>query len=136
MIGIAGVREKLLPVAPLLLIGALVAVPVAGDGPTVCPWALCTGTACPGCGLTRAAANLLRGDMATAMTYHPLVPLIAAQALLAWGYVMGRRLGVVPALGQRTIQILLAGTAVLLVAVWVIRLTTGTLPPVGVSGLL
>ena len=50
-----------------------------------CPWAALLGLPCPGCGLTRAAGLLLRGDLRGAVQLHPLspllVPLVAAALL-------------------------------------------------------
>ena len=43
------------------------------------------GISCPGCGLTRAWLAFLRGDVATAIAYHPLfwlVPVVVAPAFL------------------------------------------------------
>lgn len=41
-----------------------------------CPIKLLTGVSCPGCGMTRAYASLLRLDFSAAFAYHPLWPLI------------------------------------------------------------
>ena len=51
---------------PPLLIGEL-------GGVTLCPTAGLTGFPCPGCGLTRAGLELLRGRVAQAWAYHPLI---------------------------------------------------------------
>ncbi len=37
-----------------------------------CPAMRFTGAPCPGCGITRCGANLLRGDLDRAFRYHPL----------------------------------------------------------------
>jgi hypothetical protein len=51
---------------------------------SLCVFANLTGTPCPGCGLTRAALALLRGDFAGATAIHPLIwiclPLLGALA--------------------------------------------------------
>jgi hypothetical protein len=43
----------------------------------LCPLAGTLGVPCPGCGLTRATMALLRGDLAGALRFHPLVWLLA-----------------------------------------------------------
>jgi uncharacterized protein DUF2752 len=45
-----------------------------------CPIAELFGLPCPGCGLTRAASALLRGDFAGAIRLHPLTPLVVPLA--------------------------------------------------------
>ena len=35
-----------------------------------------TGLPCPGCGITRSGSNLLRGDFARAVNYHPFGPVL------------------------------------------------------------
>lgn len=110
----------------LSAVALLLAVEPDGPGFTVCPFALVTGMACPGCGLTRAAAHLVRGDLGTALAYHPLViPLAigAVFALVAWW--SGR-----PVPGRAWVdRILWPGVGLFLVT-WLVRLGTGALPPV------
>jgi len=100
------------------------------DGPTVCPFALCTGLACPGCGMTRAASNLIRGNLTTALRFHPLVPLIAALSVGGWAWYLLRRSGRVRPLPARWVSAILIVTGVMLLGVWIARALTGTLPPV------
>lgn len=100
------------------------------DGPTVCPFALCTGMACPGCGLTRAASHMVRGNLGDAFAYHPLVAVIALEAAVGWGWFMLRRSGRVRPMSNRALNIILIGTAISLIAVWTLRLLSGSLPPV------
>lgn len=84
---------------------------------------------CPGCGLTRAFAQMGQGNLATALRLHPLAPLLAAEGLLlwlAWGWsILSRR--VLP-LARWEIPLALAHLA-LFSALWLFRLATGTLPP-------
>lgn len=58
------------------------------DTPVLCPFRLCTGYACPGCGLTRSALAVVRGDLETAWRYHPfvfvLVVELAVVAAVLW----------------------------------------------------
>ncbi|HEY7564960.1 MAG TPA: DUF2752 domain-containing protein [Acidimicrobiia bacterium] len=100
------------------------------DGPTLCPFALLTGIACPGCGMTRAIAWLARGDFTTSVAYHPLAPFVAVTGvgLAAW-WIGSRRFGwKLPPL--RLVNAVLVTFGVLLIATWVVRISAGTLPPV------
>lgn len=54
----------------LLLIAAAAAVVALAGG---CPILRVFGVPCPGCGMTRACAALLRLDFRAAAAYHPLV---------------------------------------------------------------
>lgn len=94
---------------------------------TICPFALMTGHACPLCGATRAVVAMVRMDVLTAWQMHPLIVLatpLAIWALIAWTvgltnpatWIATRR-GVVLAL-------------MLVVGTWLVRATTGSLPPV------
>jgi len=123
-------RNRVILAAPVLALGVLLAVSPTSEGPTICPFALCTGTACPGCGMTRAASALLRGDFDVAMALHPLMPLIALQLAGGWVWYLLRRSGRVQAMSTRTLNAVLIVTGLALLAVWVSRLVGGTLPPV------
>lgn len=93
-----------------------------------CPVRALTGVPCPGCGMTRALLALGRGDVGEALALHPLSPLIAAEAMLAWilwGLVV---FGWMPPPGRRALNVMLAANAVLLFTVWVVRWWAGTLP--------
>lgn len=96
----------------------------------MCPFALATGMACPGCGMTRAAGRLLRGDFDAALAYHPLVPAIGLLAVGGWVWFLLRKRGRLQPLSSRALNAVLIATAVALVMVWIVRLTTGALPPV------
>ena len=119
-----------LAVAPLAALGLMTMASPSDDGPTLCPVALLTGVACPGCGMTRAVAWLLRGDIGTALTYHPLAPLVIALIVVATGWAMGRRVRRWSAPRPGLINGGLIGLAALFVSVWVARLVSGSLPPV------
>ena len=123
-------RHRLIVSAPFLGIGLLAVFTPSDDSGTICPFALCTGSACPGCGLTRAASALVRGDLATAISYHPLVLVIGLEIAFAWTWFLLRQSGRVGPMSNRTLNIILAATATTLVMVWIARLATGTLPPV------
>ncbi len=123
-------RDRLIIAAPFIGVALLALLTPADDGATFCPFALCTGMACPGCGMTRAASNLIRGDIGAAITQHPLIPLIAAQLLGGWVWFMLRRSGRVGPMSQKMLNLTLFGTAVALLAVWAVRIASGTLPAV------
>lgn len=123
-------RDRLILLSPLFAVGALTLAQGFEDTPTICPFALATGMACPGCGMTRAAGQLLRGDFGAAVTYHPLIPAIALLTAVGWGWFVLRRTGKVRPMSNRMLNGVLITTAVALVAVWMIRLATGSLPPV------
>jgi hypothetical protein len=80
--------------------------------------------------MTRAASHLIRGDLGTAIGYHPLVPLITALALGGWVWFLLVRSGRARPLPTRVVNTVIIGTGVLLLGVWALRLVSGTLPPV------
>lgn len=127
---IATWRDRLILAAPLFGVGLLMAISPDSEGPTFCPFALCTGTACPGCGMTRAASALIRGDVSGAITLHPLVVVIGLQLGAGWTWYLLRRSGRARPLRTGTVNAILIATGVALVAVWAARLLAGTLPPV------
>lgn len=115
------------PVAAALL--AATVQPTDG-GFTICGLANCTGVACPGCGMTRAAGHLMRGNIAEALRYHPLVLVAVAELLTAWTIWAAHRAGWIRWRRRRWVDVALAATAVLFIVVWIARLITGTTPPV------
>ena len=123
-------RDKLIVALPFVGVVLLAVLSPADDGPTICPFALCTGTACPGCGMTRAASHLVRGDLGTALSYHPLVPLLALATTGGWAWFLARAAGKVRPMSSKALNLILIGSGIALVAVWVIRLAAGTLPSV------
>src|SRR5262245_14650085 len=64
---VSGQHGRVAPVALWLL--------VAGLAWWRCPIAELLGVPCPGCGLTRAALALATGDVARALSLHPLSPI-------------------------------------------------------------
>jgi hypothetical protein len=83
---------------------------------------------CPGCGMTRAFALLAKGEWRAAFTLHPLAPVLALEATLGW-------LGWGAALAVRRpfhlpawTDSLVLGHAAVLIALWLGRAATGTLP--------
>lgn len=114
----------------------IVAITLLASPVKLCLVAALLHVPCPGCGLTRAAFAMARGDLARAFSFHPLsiviVPIVlcvaGAQALdyvrtgSAWSH--GRR-------GEWT-EGLFAAIAVLLVLVWIARLCGAFGGPVAV----
>lgn len=123
-------RDRLILTAPFLGALLLLLVSPNEEGPTFCPFALCTGTACPGCGMTRAASSLIRGDLGGAMNLHPLVPIVTLQLAAGWVWFVLQRRGRVQPLSNRALNGILIATGAALLTVWVARLLSGTLPPV------
>lgn len=83
---------------------------------------------CPGCGLTRATANLARGSFEAAFGSHPLAIPWAAEAAVgwvAWGLVGGARFR--RFVTEQALPLVVANV-VPLVALWLGRAATGTLP--------
>ena len=115
---------------PMVVFGFLAIWTPNDDGPTFCPFALITGVACPGCGMSRALAWLVRGEVETSLRYHPLAPLVAAGLVVAavWGWFWGRRGWKTPPL--MLVNLGMIGFALLLMLVWAVRIATGILPPV------
>ncbi|NLO36270.1 MAG: DUF2752 domain-containing protein [Clostridiaceae bacterium] len=85
---------------------------------TGCTFASTTGLPCPGCGLTRALAAALHGDLALAFRLHPLfwlAPLILAAVLVL--------LAVAPdKLSSPRLNALWIGLAILFMVVYLIRM--------------
>lgn len=112
----------------MVVLGALLALwTPSDDGPTLCPIRLCTGVACPGCGLTRATSRLLHGDLSGALGYHPLVLLAVveiAAAVVLWRLVQLGRV----TLNVTLLNVVLIANGVLLAGVWVVRAASGSLP--------
>jgi hypothetical protein len=104
-------------------------LPAAGLGLPMCLLRAATGVPCPGCGLTRAFTALAHGDVASAWTYHPFAVLLSAQGALAWvlsawPLLRGRPLRVRSVLIERA----LLWNGIGLLALWLGRAATGTLP--------
>lgn len=109
--------------------------PSSAGGPDVCLLHRVTGIACPGCGLTRAAAAFAKGQFAESWRWHPLFAVLAAESILFW-LVQGVALRQERLQGSSGAGAALAkvapgfalGTAFLLLFVWVVRFASGTLP--------
>jgi hypothetical protein len=98
-------------------------------GITFCAFRRVTGIPCPGCGMTRAMAELAHGHLLAALHLHPFSPLVLLEGASLWGgvglsLVRARPLALPPRLFERLI--VWQGAAFL--ALWLGRLATGTLP--------
>jgi Protein of unknown function (DUF2752) len=83
---------------------------------------------CPGCGMTRAFAHLAKGEWSAAVRAHPLAPLLALEGILGWT-VWGMALTAARPLRLPVrLETLLLANAAALVALWLGRVATGTLP--------
>ena len=83
---------------------------------------------CPACGMTRAFALLAKGEWRAAFNLHPLAPVLALEASLgwlAWGLALAARRSFRPPVSM---DALFLGHAAVLVALWLGRTATGTLP--------
>jgi len=83
---------------------------------------------CPGCGMTRAFAHLAKGEWSAAMGDHPLAPAVALEIVLGWA-VWG--LAITAGQPRRLpirVETLLLANAAALIALWLGRAATGTLP--------
>jgi len=99
------------------------------NGYVFCGFYATTGIPCPGCGLTRAIAALARGEIRTALRLHPFAPLLLVEAVVLWALgtrelLRRRALAPPPWLVER----LLVWQGAALLALWLARLATGTLP--------
>ena len=114
---------------PMLALGAgLISIAAAtGDetDATICLFRRCTGGYCPGCGGSRAAWALLRGDIARSWALHPWVSVLAIQLLVA--AVAALMIGVGP-LRRRFLVPALAANLALGIAIWIARLASGAIP--------
>ena len=86
------------------------------------------GLPCPGCGLTRGVAHLLQGNLARAMTLHPLAPLATADAAVGWGLWGLTLYGLATPPPARTVRLVLLAQLAVFVALWLGRLASGTAP--------
>lgn len=114
----------------LIAVAAVLAVDAGGtdDGPGVCIFRRCTGGYCPGCGVTRSARHLTRGQIAASWADHPIVVLIAIQGAVAAGmYAVVRSLRS-RLTSPRTLAVVAAVNVTLLVVIWVVRLADGSIP--------
>lgn len=116
------------------LSAALVALAIwrpSDHGIPVCGFRLSAGVACPGCGMTRAVAALVKGDAAASVKYHAFAPVVVLGGALAWlalalGLATGRNF--IPDLNTRVTTIAVLTLVGLFIAYWLVRLWQGTAP--------
>jgi hypothetical protein len=82
---------------------------------------------CPGCGLTRGFAALAKWEFAKAVGEHPLSPFFALEAVIGWLFWGFMALLRPPLVSVALLNLLLILQVTLLLAVWGLRLTTGSL---------
>ncbi len=111
-------------VGAVATLAALAAVTVATGLPSLCPFRVCTGVACPGCGMSRSAWRGLTGDFAGSWAMHPWLAPLAIQAA-AVAVIVGQT-------GRRPwwTERLLALNGVALVVLWLVRWRLGLLDAV------
>ncbi len=105
-------------------VGTVAAITAATGLPALCPFRLCTGMACPGCGMSRAAWRAVTGDLGGSWAMHPwLAPIAVQLAIVAV---------VVSRTGRRPpwLETLMAINGVALVIVWLLRWRLGLLQAV------
>jgi hypothetical protein len=100
---------------PLAAFAAFLVVGAFG-GDSLCFFKLVYGVPCPGCGMTRALAALAGGDPASAIAFHPLVPVVPFLAIV----VVFRKAGPFRALYQS--GAFWSACAACFVAVWMVRM--------------
>ena len=112
---------------------ALVEAGGADEGPGLCLVRRCTGAWCPGCGSTRAARHLLRGDVGAAWADHPWVVLVVAQALVVAlvAVASARARAALRRATTRPLVAVLGANVVLALVVWAVRLIDGSIPGFG-----
>ncbi|MDJ0393468.1 DUF2752 domain-containing protein [Rhodococcus sp. G-MC3] len=79
-----------------------------------CPFHAMTGLWCPGCGATRAAGNLVHGDVASAMSSNILAVLLLVVGVAVWGlWARARATGRTLDIGRPPRWFVIGGLAVL-----------------------
>lgn len=128
---VASIRiNRWMAAAPVALVAFLAMWTPTDDGPTLCPFALLTGMACPGCGMSRAISWLVRGDIGTSFRYHPLAPFLVTMVVVGAIWALGRMRRGWKRPPIAMVNFGLIGFGVLLIVVWAVRILSGTLPPV------
>jgi hypothetical protein len=109
-------------IATTLAVGAFAPeswrVALATDGPG-CVFHRITGIDCPFCGMTRATLAIGRGDLRSALAFHPFAPVVLAGLVVLLGLIVAGRTEAL--LKGRRPYVLLGA----ILAVWLARLVVG-----------
>lgn len=82
-----------------------------------CPIKLFLGIDCPGCGMTRALKSFVMLDFKAAFGYHPMIFVIIPEAVY---YVFSRYI-IKKQLSDKTENIVLLSTAIIMILLWIYR---------------
>jgi hypothetical protein len=107
------------------VVAAVVGLAVLFSVP-LCPFAIVTRHPCPGCGLTRATLALARGDVTSALHFHPLAPVVVPLVVGAivyntFVYLRAGKSAATESLQGRWITLAGIALAALMVGVWIAR---------------
>lgn len=102
----------------IILCGIYIGIMTAAFG-AVCPARIFTGLPCPGCGLSRAALLMARGELAASLKMHPM--LLYLLACTAWGFYV-RYFTACPGKYKKYGEILLIAGVFLFIAVYIVRI--------------
>jgi hypothetical protein len=83
---------------------------------------------CPGCGMTRALAHLAKGEWSAALQDHPMAPVVAIEGILGWAMWGVALAAARPLRLPVRLEALLLANIAALIALWLGRAATGTLP--------
>ena len=130
-----------------VLAGAALLAPTlvrpGAHGPILCPMRRITGVWCPTCGMTRAVGWLVHGDLHQSLRYHPLAPVLLIEGVIVAAFLLYRQRAMrdparAPSRGperpwaERTgVRAALVANALLVLVVWVVRLTSGSFDDLG-----
>ena len=112
--------------------GLLAAAPyfASDDFPPSCLSRQHFDTACPACGLTRACARLVEGDVIASIAMHPVAIVLVLEALAFAAFALwSPREKFLPDLA-RVLPPVLAANFTLITLTWATRFVTDTLPPI------
>lgn len=101
------------------------------DGLPLCALKLATGVSCPGCGMTRGLAAIVRGDPAAGVKYHAFAPIVALAAVGAWaalGLGLLVRRDLLPDFNSHKVQVACLAFIAAFIVYWLSRLWRGTVP--------